>query len=142
VTSPANAVDGYTISGLPVVSGSYVGTNPIWGDLGSPSAQDWLQADLRQVAKFNDIKVYFYSNKAFGAGGNTYREPSAYTVQYFDGSSWVDIPRQVQNPAAPAPNYNDITFPAIRTRQVRLVMTRATGLAVGVKEVQVFDNHR
>jgi hypothetical protein len=141
-TSPANAVDGYTISGLPVVSGSYVGTNPIWGDLGSPNAQDWLQVDLGKAAKFNDIKVYFYSNKAFGAGGNTYREPSAYTVQYFDGSSWVDIPRQVQNPAAPAPNYNDITFPAIRTRQVRLVMTRATGLAVGVKEVQVFDNHR
>src|SRR6185437_16709043 len=45
-TDPANAVDGYTISGLPVVTGSYVGTNPIWGDLGSHNAQDWLQVDL------------------------------------------------------------------------------------------------
>jgi len=45
-TSPANAVDGFTISGLPVTSGSFVGTNPIWGDAGSPNAQDWLQIDL------------------------------------------------------------------------------------------------
>jgi hypothetical protein len=44
-TSPANAVDGFTISGLPVTSGAYVGTNPIWGDTGSPNSQDWLQID-------------------------------------------------------------------------------------------------
>jgi concanavalin A-like lectin/glucanase superfamily protein/F5/8 type C domain-containing protein len=140
VTSPANAVDGFTISGLPVVSGSYVGTNPIWGDLGSPNAQDWLQVDLGRAAKVSDIKVYFYSNKAFGSGGSTYREPSAYTVQYFNGSSWVDIPGQVRSPAAPAPNYNDITFPSLRAQQVRVVMTRAAGFAVGVKEVQVFGD--
>ena len=74
--SPANAVDGFTISGLPVTSGSYVGTNPIWGDVGSPNAQDWLQVDLGAPTRFNDVKLYFYSNKAFGSGGNTYREPS------------------------------------------------------------------
>ncbi|HEY2574896.1 MAG TPA: LamG-like jellyroll fold domain-containing protein, partial [Streptosporangiaceae bacterium] len=97
-TSPANAVDGFTISGLPVVSGSFTGTNPIWGDLGSPNAQDWLQVDLGKASKFNDVKVYFYSNKAFGFEGSTYREPTAYEVQYFNGSSWVDVPGQVQNP--------------------------------------------
>jgi hypothetical protein len=139
-TSPANAVDGYTISGLPVVSGSYVGTNPVWGDLGSPNAADWLQVDLGRRTMLNDVKVYFYSNKAFGSGGNTYREPAAYKVQYLNGSSWVDVPGQVQNPSTPAPNYNDITFPPIHAQQVRLVMTRVTGYAVGVKEVQVFDN--
>jgi hypothetical protein len=138
-TSPANAVDGFTISGLPVVSGSYVGTNPIWGDLGSPNAQDWLRVDLGQTSSFNDVKVYFYSNKAFGAEGSTYRQPATYTVQYFNGSSWVDIPGQVHNPSAPAPNYNEITFPAIRARQVRLLLTRAPGYAAGIKEVQVFD---
>jgi len=139
-TSPANAVDGYTISGLPVVSGSYVGTNPIWGDLGSPNAQDWLQVDLGKPTMVNDVKAYFYSNKAFGSGGNTYREPAAYKVQYLKGSTWVDIPGQVLTPSAPAPNYNDITFPRIDAQQIRLVMTRATGFAVGVKEIQVFMN--
>ncbi|HEY2575185.1 MAG TPA: hypothetical protein VGI74_02645, partial [Streptosporangiaceae bacterium] len=87
-----------------------------------------------------DVKVYFYSNKAFGFEGSTYREPTAYEVQYFNGSSWVDVPGQVQNPPVPAPNYNDVTFPPIHAQQVRLLVTRAPGFGVGIKEVQVFDN--
>jgi hypothetical protein len=141
-TDPANAVDGYTISGLPVVSGSYVGTNPIWGDLGSPNPQDWLLVDFGHQTRFNDIKLYFYSNKAFGSGGNTYREPAAYTVQYFNGSSWVDVPNQVTAPSTPAPNLNEVTFKPIVASQIRVLMTRATGFAVGLKELQVFDSHR
>ena len=138
-TSPANAVDGFTISGLPVVSGGYVGTNPIWGDLGSPNAQDWLQIDLGAQTTFNNVKLYFYNNKTFGSGGNTYRQPSSYTVQYWNGSSWVDVPSQVHSPDTPAANYNDVTFPTVLTSQVRVVMTRATGFAVGLKEIQVYN---
>jgi hypothetical protein len=85
------------------------------------------------------VRLYFYNNKAFGSGGNTYREPASYTVQYLNGSSWVDIPGQVHSPGSPAPNYNEVTFPTILTQQVRVVMTRTTGFAVGLKEVQVFN---
>jgi hypothetical protein len=136
-TSPGNAVDGFTISGLPVVSGSYVGTNPIWGDLGSPNAQDWLQVDLGTPTRFSDVKLYFYSNKAFGSGGNTYREPESYTVQYLDGSSWVDVANVTQIPATPAANFNEVQFAPVSARKVRVVMTRTTGYAVGLKEIQV-----
>jgi hypothetical protein len=139
-TSPANAVDGFTISGLPVTLGSYVGTNPIWGNLGSPNAEDWLQVDLGRPKRFDTVRLYFYSNKAFGAGGGTYRQPAAYTVQVFDGSQWVDIPNQVRSPGTPAPNYNQVDFSPVRARLVRVVTTRATGFAVGLKEVQVFDH--
>jgi hypothetical protein len=138
-TDPANAVDGFTISGLPVTSGSYVGTNPIWGDLGSPNQQDWLQVDLGTPKRFDDVKLYFYSNKAFGSGGGTYREPAAYTVQYFNGSSWVDASDQVRSPATPAPNYNEVRFAPVTARQVRVLMDRAPGFAVGLKEVQVMS---
>ena len=143
-TSPANAVDGFTISGLPVVSGSYVGTNPIWGDLGSPNDQDWLEVDLGKPTRFNAVKPYFYSNKAFGAGGNTYRPPSAYTVQYFDGGAWVDVPGQVRSPATPAANLNQVTFAPLTAQRVRLLMTRPPGFTLGLKELQVqftFDWH-
>jgi hypothetical protein len=139
-TDPVNAVDGFTISGLPVVSGSYVGTNPIWGDLGSPNDQDWLAVDLGRPSLVNDVKLYFYNNKAFGSGGNTYREPAAYTVQYLKGSSWVDVPGQVATPTDPAPNYNEVTFSPILTQRVRVLMTRAPGFAVGLKEIQVYDD--
>jgi hypothetical protein len=140
-TSPANAVDGFTISGLPVVSGPYVGTNPIWGDLGSPNAQDWLQIDLGAQTTFNNVKLYFYNNKQFGSGGNTYREPSAYTVQYYNGSAWVDAPGQLFSPGAPAPNYNEVSFKPVTAQLVRVLMTRQTGFAVGVKEMQVFNTN-
>ncbi|WP_157437143.1 LamG-like jellyroll fold domain-containing protein [Actinoplanes subtropicus] len=138
-TTAANAVDGFTISGLPVTFGPYVGTNPIWGTLGSPDAQDWLQVDLGRATRFDTVQLYFYSNKAFGSGGSTYREPAACTVQYFDGSAWVDVPGQKASPATPAPNFNEVTFPPISARQVRVLVTPAAGRAVGVKELQIFD---
>jgi len=140
-TAPANAVDGFTTSGLPVTSGSYVGTNPIWGDNGSPNAQDWLQLDLGKPTRLTEAKLYFYSNKAFGAGGSTYKEPSAYSVQYYDGTTWQDVPAQAKAPALPAPNYNVDDFPAVTAQLVRVLVTKATNpsRAVGIKEIQLFD---
>jgi hypothetical protein len=85
------------------------------------------------------VKLYFYNNKAFGSGGNTYRQPASYTVQYNNGTDWVDVPSQQQSPSAPAPNLNDVTFSPVVTRQLRVVMTRPTGFAVGVKEIQAFS---
>jgi hypothetical protein len=137
-TSPANAVDGFTISGLPVTSGAYVGTNPIWGDSGSPNSQDWLQVDLGSAVQIRDVKLYFYDNKQFGSGGNTYRAPSSYTVQFFDGSNWVNASNQVRTPATPAPNLNDVTFTPVSTQLVRVLVTRQSGFGVGIKELQVF----
>jgi hypothetical protein len=138
-TSPANAVDGFTVSAPPVVSGSFVGTNPIWGTQGSPNPQDWLQLDLAAPTRLNTVRLYFYSNKAFGVGGNTYREPADYTVQYLTASGWVDVPGQVKSPATPMPNYNQVDFPPLVTRQLRVLLTRAGSFGVGVKEIQLFD---
>jgi hypothetical protein len=138
-TDPANAVDGYTISGLPVVSGSYVGTNPIWGTRGSPNAQDWLQVDFGQPITTNSLKLYFYSNKQFGSGGNTYREPAAYTVQFLDGTTWKDAPGQLRTPASPQPNFNEVLFRPIVAQQIRLLATPTAGFGIGVKEIQAFN---
>jgi len=140
-TDPANAVDGFTISGLPVVSGSYIGTNPIWGDVGSPNDSDWLEVDLGKPTKFDTLKLYFYSNKNFGSGGNTYREPASYTVQVLDGTDWLDVPGQDKTPATPMPNYNRVDIAGkhgVMARKLRVLMTRQSGYGVGLKEIQVF----
>ena len=134
-------MDGFTISGLPVVSGSYIGTNPIWGDVGSPNAQDWYQIDLGAATTFNNVKLYFYSNKQFGSGGNTYREPSAYTIQYYDGTNWIDAPGQLRSPNTPAPNYNETYFRPVTAQMVRVLMTRQPGFGVGLKEMQIFNTN-
>ncbi len=147
-TSPANAVDGDTISGIPYTGDyatvpGYTATAKIWGTRGSPNAQDWLQVDLGSPTRINDVKLYFYSNKAWGSQGNTYREPSAYSVQYFNGTSWADVPGQTLSPNTPAPNYNEDTFPSITTQLVRVLVTPQTvgtnKYGVGIKEIQIFD---
>ena len=89
-TAPENAVDGFTISGLPIQQGTYLARNTIWGTQGSPNAQDWLEVDLGVAQRVDEAKLYFYSNKNFGVGGNTYREPASFAVQYHDGSGWVE----------------------------------------------------
>ncbi len=133
-TAPANAVDGATMSGLPIQQGSYIARNPIWGTLGSPDAEDWLEVDLGIAQRVDEAKLYFYSNKNFGVGGNTYREPASFAVQYHDGSGWVDAARE----SRPAPNYNRVGFPAVEARRWRVLVTPTTGYGVGVKELQLF----
>ncbi len=54
----------------------------------------------------------------------------------------MDVPNQVAAPSTPAPNLNEVTFTPIVASQLRVLMTRATGFAVGLKELQVFNNHR
>jgi Concanavalin A-like lectin/glucanases superfamily/F5/8 type C domain len=138
-TAPENAVDGFTISGLPIQQGSYIARNPIWGTLGSPNAEDWFEVDLEAPTRFDTVRLYFYSNKNFGVGGNTYRQPASYTVQYHDGSSWVDVPQQVKRPSAPAPNYNEVKLRAVTAQRVRILMTPTTGYGIGLKEVQILE---
>jgi hypothetical protein len=139
LTAPENAVDGFTVSRLPLQIGTYMIRNPIWGTLGSPNAQDWFQVDLGERRRFDVVKLYFYSNKQFGTGGNTYREPAAYTLQFFDGAQWMDVPDQVRTPATPLPNYNKVTFESVDARLVRVLLTPTPGFGIGLKEIQVFE---
>jgi hypothetical protein len=138
-TAPENAVDGFTVSRLPLQQGSYLIRNPIWGTSGSPNAQDWYEIDLGAERRVNVIKLYFYSNKRFGTRGGTYREPAAYTVQHLVGAEWVDAARQVRTPATPLPNYNRVEFRPLVARRVRVLMTPTPGFGIGLKEIQVFD---
>jgi hypothetical protein len=137
--APGNAVDGYTISGLPIQQGTYLARNTIWGTQGSPNAQDWLEVDLGTPSTFDAVKLYFFSDKTYmtqsNGSGNTYRPPSSYVIQVFNGTDWVDVAR---NPATPMPNLNTVTFAPVTAQRVRVLVTNQAGFGTGVKEFQVF----
>ncbi len=156
-TAPEFAVDGFTVSGLPAggpqgqARTGYLAPNTIWGACstalaacgnGSPDAQQWLAVDLQKSQAIDTIKLYFFNDKSYNpqqnASSNTYRQPASYTVQYFDGSGWVDVPGQVKTPDAPQANYNKVTFPRVTAQRVRVLMTRTGDFGIGVKEIQVF----
>lgn len=140
--APGNAVDGYTISGLPIQQGTYLARNTIWGTQGSPNAQDWLEVDLGAPSTFDTVKLYFFSDKTYmtqsNGSGNTYRPPSSYAVQVFNGTDWVDVAGQVKTPAAAMPNLNTATFAPVTAQRIRVLVNNRSGFGTGIKEFQVF----
>jgi PKD repeat protein len=141
-TSPAFAVDGFTMAGLPAQSGSYLAPNTIWGTENSPNDENWLEIDLGGPQEIDNIKLYFFSDKDYRPrdkpNGDNYREPLHYRLQYHDGSDWVNIWGQ-RSSDRPLPNFNEVAFPRVTTDRVRLVVIPQDGYGVGVKELQAFN---
>lgn len=134
VTAAENAVNGFTVSGLPTTRGShYAAPNPIWGTKGSPNEQDWFEVDFGEETSFDNVKLYFYNDKH----ENNYREPLYYMIQYYDGSEWVSVPNQKQSPLQA--NFNEVKFNTITAEKMRVLMTPYPGIDMGLKEIQVFE---
>jgi len=121
--APGNATDGWI---------RYDGTpDNRWTNAGSPNATDHLGVDFGAARPINEVKLYPYDD------GADIRVPQDYDVQYLAGDQWKSIPGQTRNPARPRANSaNEVTFPAVRTSQFRVVFTPQPGKAVGVTELE------
>lgn len=134
VTKVENAVDGYTVSGLPTTREKhYAAPNPIWGTRGSPNDQDWYEIDFGESTSFDNVKLYFYNDKE----RKNYKEPLHYTIQYLDGEEWKSIPSQRKSTLQA--NFNEVMFNTITAQKMRVLMTPYPGTGVGLKEIQVFE---
>ncbi|KUN85603.1 discoidin domain-containing protein [Streptomyces griseoruber] len=139
---PANLAAGATVSASSTGSGTaasgavdgYPTNEPFWGAGGS-GAQDWYELNLGTARQLNEVRLYFKDSRP---ASTTYRAPSAYTIQYHNGSSWVDVPSQTRSPAAPRANYNLVRFPAVTAQRIRVLATNASGARTGLTEVKVF----
>ncbi|ADI03933.1 putative secreted protein [Streptomyces bingchenggensis BCW-1] len=141
---PANLASGATVSASYTGSGSnvsgavdgYPTNEPFWGAGGSPNSQDWYELNFGTARTLNEVRVHFKDSRPAGA---TYRAPSAYTIQYYNGSSWVDAPGQTKTPAAPQANYNVVRFPSLSAQRIRVLATNASGAKTGLTEVKVYN---
>jgi hypothetical protein len=122
-STASGAVDGYPTN------------EPFWGAGGSPNSQDWYELNFGTARTLDEVRLYFKDSRP---ASTTYRAPSAYTIQYHNGSSWVNVPSQTKSPAAPRANYNLVTFPAVSAQRVRVLATNASGAKTGLTEVKVF----
>ncbi|GLY07740.1 discoidin domain-containing protein [Actinoplanes sp. NBRC 101535] len=105
---------------------------PLWGSHGSPNATDWLELNLGATRTVDEARVYLRNDRAT----NRYRPPSAYSVQYWNGTAWVTA----ATTTAPQSNYNKVTFAAVNTNRLRLVFTQPSGTAkTGVTEVKLYQ---
>ncbi|MGW3567670.1 discoidin domain-containing protein [Streptomyces sp. NPDC000941] len=139
-----NLASGATVSASYTGSGSnvsgavdgYPTNEPFWGAGGSPNSQDWYELNFGTSRTLNEVRLHFKDSRPAGA---TYRAPSAYTIQYYNGSSWVDAPGQTKTPAAPQANYNVVRFPSLNAQRIRVLATNASGAKTGLTEVKVYN---
>ncbi|MEU1785452.1 discoidin domain-containing protein [Streptomyces sparsogenes] len=139
-----NLASGATVTASHTGSGSnvsgavdgYPTNEPFWGAGSSPNSQDWYELNFGTARTFDEVRLYFKDSRP---ASGTYRAPSAYGIQYYDGSTWVNVPSQAKSPATPRANYNLVRFPAVSAQRVRVLATNASGAKTGLTEIKIHN---
>lgn len=104
-----------------------------WTNAGFTSPTDWYAVDFGRPLPLHATQLSFYGD------GKEYAAPTNYTLQYWTGTAWADVPRVHQSPAAPLANgENVITFPTLQASRLRVVFTNPPGAAVALVEIKAF----
>jgi hypothetical protein len=122
-SNAAAAIDGYPTN------------EPYWGATGS-AAQDWYEINFGSAKTVDEMRLYFKDSRP---ASTTYRAPSSYQIQYYDGSAWVAVSGQVNTPTTPQGNYNLARFTAVSAQRIRVLMTNPSGARVGLTEVKAYN---
>jgi hypothetical protein len=88
------------------------------------TGQQWIELDWTQPVTTNGSDVYFLDD------GGGVRLPASWTVQYWNGSAFVDVPSPGAYPVADD-TFNHVTFGSVTTTKLRVVLQSGQG-SVGV----------
>jgi hypothetical protein len=94
-----------------------------WGCWPETGTQ-WIELDWTQPITTNGSSVYFLDD------GGGVRLPASWTVQYWNGSAFVDVPNPGTYPIADN-TFNAVTFGSVTTTKLRVVLQSGLG-SVGV----------
>jgi len=104
--------------------------NPRWGTWPNEGEQ-WAQLTWSSAVTLNRAEVYFFDdNQGIDL-------PASWRLQYWTGSAFADVPGSSGYPRA-ANQYNVLTFTAVTTTQLRVVLQSAAD-SVGLLEVKAFS---
>ena len=121
-----------------IYSGSYPGSNAVDGDNSSVSSRwvsegtavdHWIEIDLQGSYSIHEVKFW----TGFGGGYNS--PPSDFSLQRWNGSSWVDIFTETGNTDA----IYTRGFGSVSTSKVRLYVTDAgSDYFVRIYEIEIY----
>ncbi|SDT70099.1 F5/8 type C domain-containing protein [Jiangella sp. DSM 45060] len=121
-----------------VIDGSTV-NEPYWGNHGTTEPGGYVELDLGEPVRFDNVKVWFVSDRQTGG----YREPQRYTIQVPDGSGgWVALPDTFKSPKIPGAKFNEALFDAVTTDRVRVAFTNTPSFFTAISEIQIFESGR
>jgi len=94
--------------------------------------QQWAELTWSSPQTLRQAQVYFFDdNQGIDL-------PASWRLQYWDGSSYVDVPGAGGYPVA-ANQYNAATFTPVSTTRLRVALQSAPNLSVGLLEVKAFS---
>ena len=118
------------------------GDEPTSSDYGAPNqgnrwgtwpetGQQWAQLNWSSPQTLSRAQVYFFDDN------QGIDMPSSWKLQYWNGSSYVDVPGASGYPIAHH-QYNTVTFDPVTTTRLRVVLNSNGGYSVGLLEVKAF----
>lgn len=120
------------------------GDEPTSSDIGAPNqgnrwgtwpeqGQQWADLNWTSAQTLRRAQVYFFDdNQGIDL-------PSSWKLQYWNGSSYVDVAGASGYPVA-ANQYNTVTFSSVNTTRLRVVLQSAPNYSVGLLEVKAFSS--
>jgi hypothetical protein len=118
------------------------GDEPTSSNFGAPNAgnrwgtwpnqgEQWAELQWSSTQTVSRAQVYFFDD------GQGIDLPASWRLQSWNGSAYVDVPGSSGYPVA-ANQYNTVTFTAVSTTRLRVLLQSASGFSVGLLEVKAF----
>ena len=150
-TSLSQTQNNIAVGATPTVSGSYGGYSPnvltdgvynprtsaaTWASDESSTAPHWVEIDLGQPMSINSVAI----NWSWNPGQNTWMTSQQYSVQSWNGASWVDLHYQVNSTADSA---SITSFGAVNTSRIRVYQPANMGpvgytVIMWIAEIEIF----
>ena len=134
--SPAGAINGDR-------TGANWGAGGGWNDATPGSFPDWLQVDFAGPRTISEVRVFSvqdnYSTPVEPTTTQTFSlyGLTSFTVQYWDGAQWLTVP----GGTITGNQYvrRTVTFPAVTTSRIRVVITGASDSYSRLAEVEAYE---
>lgn len=119
------------------------GGDPASSNIGAPNqgnrwgtwpqqGQQWAELTWPSAQTISRSQVYFFDD---GEGVDL---PASWRLQFWNGSAYVDVPG-ASGYQVVANQYNTVTFPAVSTTRLRVLLQSAPNLSTGLLEVKTFS---
>ncbi|HEX8499370.1 MAG TPA: discoidin domain-containing protein [Pyrinomonadaceae bacterium] len=143
-TTTQQELPGLDFSPAGVINGDRRGTGwehgGGWRDGTNNAFPDWLQVDFDGTRKVDEVSVFSlqdnYTSPSEPTGAMTFTKygVTSFEVQYWDGSQWATVPGGAVTGNSLV--WRKVTFPAVTTGKVRIVVNNALGGRSRIVEVE------
>jgi Mannosylglycerate hydrolase MGH1-like glycoside hydrolase domain/NedA-like, galactose-binding domain/Glycosyl hydrolase family 65, C-terminal domain len=105
-----------------------------WSTYGSLSPSDWYEIDFKKAKNVSSAKLYFYEDD------KTYKKPSNYNIEFWEGNQWQSIKEKSRIPNLPVGNtVNTVTFDKVVTAKIKFIFkNNSKKYAIAVTEIQLY----